>query len=240
MKAIRILLYILVPIVVVVVAATMMAGSIIRDGVESEGPAVLGADVSVDSVSFSLVGGSAGISGLEIGNPEGFKAPHAFKLGSVDIRLDPMSVFGDEVLIHTVEIVDPDIIYEITSKGSNLDRISENAAAAMPADETEETQEMLVVIEDLKIVNAKVTVHQSIVGKASQSVTLPDIHLTGIGRKGNGVLASEAAKQILAAVTGAARKQVTTGQVKGLIEGAGDALPKGVGSKVKGFFGGNK
>lgn len=241
MKAVRLLLYILVPLVVVVVVATMMAGSIIREGIESEGPAVLGADVSVESISFSLIGGSASISGLEIGTPEGFKAPHTFKLGSVDMRLDPMSVFGDEVIIHSVEIVEPDIVYEITGKGSNLDRISENAAAALPAeDASEPSEELLIVIEDLRIVDAKVTVQQSIIGKAAQTVTLPEIHLTDIGRKGAGVQASDAAKQILAAVTAAARKQVTSGQVKGLIEGAGDALPKDVGGKIKGLFGGSK
>lgn len=241
MKAVRLLLYVLVPLIVIVVAVTMMAGSIISEGIESEGPAVLGADVTVESVSFSLIGGSASVSGLEIGTPEGFKAPHTFKLSSVNIRLDPMSVFGDEVLIHSVEIVDPDVVYEITGKGSNLDRISENAAAAVPTEEAgESADEMLIVIEDLKIVNAKVTVLQSIIGKASQTFTLPEIHLTDIGRKDNGVLASDAAKQILAAVTAAVRKQVTTGQVKGLIEGAGDALPKDVGGKIKGLFGGNK
>lgn len=239
MKAVRILLYVLVPIVVIVVAATMMAGSIIRDGIESEGPAVLGANVSLESVSFSLIGGTAAVSGLEIGSPEGFKAPHTFKLGSVDIRLDPMSVFGDEVLIHSIEIVEPDIVYEITGKGTNLDQISKNAASVVPESD-ESAEEMLVVIEDLRIVNAKVTVLQSVVGSTGQTVALPDIHLTDIGKKNNGVLASDAAKQILAAVTAAAQKQVTAGQVKGLLKGAGDALPKDVGGKIKGLFGGNK
>jgi len=241
MKAVRLLLYILVPVVVIVVGATMMAGSIIRGGIESEGPSVLGADVSVDSISFSMIGGSAEVEGVHIGTPEGFKAPHTFKLAGVDIRLDPMSVFGDEVVIHSIEIVDPDVVYEITGKGSNLDKISENAAAAMPASGDEEpASEMRVVIEDLKIVNAKVTVLQSIIGKAGKTLTLPEIHLTDIGKKNNGVVASEAAKQIMSALTAAITKEMTVGQVKGLIEGAGDAIPGDVGGKIKGLFGGKK
>lgn len=239
MKAVRILLYVLVPIVVIVFAVTMMAGSIVRGGIESEGPAITGTDLTVDSVSVSVIGGSAGMRGLHIGNPEGFKAPHSIELGSIDISLDPMSLVSDEILIHKIEIVGPDIIYEIGKKGSNLDRLSKNIEAASGAAEGEEEAAAApakLVIEDFRLVDAKVTVIQSVVGKAEQTITIPELHLTDIGRKGDGVVAAEAAKQIMGALMAEVQKQVAKGKVQDLLDGAGDGLGS-VGGKLKGLFG---
>lgn len=238
MKAVRILLFILVPIVIIVAGATMMAGSIVRSGIESEGPAITGTDLTVDSVSVSIMGGSAGMRGLHIGNPEGFNAPHSIELGSIDISLDPMSLVGDEILIHKIEVIAPDIIYEVGKKGSNLERLSKNIEKASGTAESEEdaSASAKLVIEEFRLADAKVTVIQSVLGKAEQTITIPELHLTDIGRKGNGVVAAEAAKQIMGAVMAEVQKQVAKGKAQDLLGGAGDGLDS-VGDKLKGLFG---
>lgn len=241
MKAVRTLLYILVPIAVIVAGVTMMAGSIIRGGIESEGPTITGTDLTVESVSVSIIGGSAGMRGLHIGNPEGFKAPYSIELRSIDITLDPMSLVGDEILIHKIEIVSPHIIYEVGKRGSNLEQISKNIerASGLAESEEEAAPSVKLVIEDFRLIDAEVTVIQSLVGKSEQTITIPELHLTDIGRKGDGVVAAEAAKQIMGALMAEVQKQLTKGKVRGLLDSAGDGLGS-VGDKFKGLFGGGK
>ena len=65
------LLVVLLVVALVFIAHNM--GRIVKVGVERGGSLVLGVSTSLDSASVSLLGGTAGLDGLTLGSPEGFK-----------------------------------------------------------------------------------------------------------------------------------------------------------------------
>ncbi|MBT7779894.1 MAG: hypothetical protein HN718_15370 [Rhodospirillales bacterium] len=75
-------------VVVVAVAGGMFflsqnAPKIIKAVIEDQGSAVTQVSVSVSNVDLSLTDLKAGIRGLVVGNPDGFKTPQAISLGEV-------------------------------------------------------------------------------------------------------------------------------------------------------------
>src|ERR1039458_2881033 len=81
----KIILGIVIVIVVLVVVGAIVVGShlgdIVKSGLETVGPKVTQTSLKVDTVSVSLLGGSAGVNGLVLGNPEGYKAPSSISIG---------------------------------------------------------------------------------------------------------------------------------------------------------------
>ena len=80
-------LVIVLPLVFILVVGTY-GGQIAKDGINTYGSEFLGVDVVVDYVDFSILGGNLSMSNLVIGNPEGFKSEHAFKLGEIKVIRD--------------------------------------------------------------------------------------------------------------------------------------------------------
>ena len=107
--------------------------------------------------------------------------------------------------------------------------------------ETEETEPILFVIQDFNLRGAKIKIAGMGMDALNQEITLPDLHLQGIGEKENGVLAADAAKQIFAAVTDRIKKELVKAQAEGLIRGKlnlpGGSVTDNIKSKIKGFFG---
>ena len=241
----RLLKYLLITIIVLVVLVVGVAwfygGSIVKDGIETEAPPITGTDVTVDSVGLNLIGGTAGIGGLFIGNPQGFTSPHAFKLGSVDVALDVESLLSDEIIIHSIDIRDPDLILEYANGTTNLQSIQRNVmsgSASAPADEDPDAVPKTYVIERVTITGARVGLAGNVpgLGDQSQEIELPDITLENIGRKGNGVLAREAAQQIMKPVMKKVQKHALKGGIEKFLDDVGGDGVKGIGDKVKGLF----
>ena len=66
--------------VVLLLVLSKAIGSGIKAGVETFGPEVTQTPIGLESVDLSAFSGSGEISGLIVGNPEGFNTPHAIKL----------------------------------------------------------------------------------------------------------------------------------------------------------------
>ena len=177
------------------------AGSIIKDVIESTGPDYLGAEVSVGKIELSLTEGLCVISDLEIGNPEGFDGDYAMRLNKVSVVLDTSSLGSDVIIIKQVNITGASLhtIVKGTSD-TNFQKIADNVEAALgtqaPASDTEAFK---MIIDKLNFVGADVSVSSALLGDTS--LTIPDIHLTGVGRKSNGATAGEVAKQLLSPIS---------------------------------------
>ena len=129
MKILKWVLIVLVVLVVIVVlAATVFLDSIVKTAVQTAGPAVIGAPITLKDVSISLFTGKVAMEGLVIGNPPGFQTDHAVKLDHFLLRLKPTSVFSKKIVIRQILIDGPEITYEVTLKGSNIGKISDNAS----------------------------------------------------------------------------------------------------------------
>jgi uncharacterized protein involved in outer membrane biogenesis len=211
---------------------------IVKIALEHYGPDVAGVSVKVGEVTLSPRDGRGSVKGVEIGNPAGFSAPRAARLGEITLALDPATVRAPVVRVLEIVIDSPAITYERGASSTNLDAIQKNiegyvkraeAASDAGTDSTPVGRAIRhkFVIDRLAIRGAKVTMTNP--GLKGQGVTfdLPDIELRDIGRREGGVTASAAANLVAnALLAGIAQKVLTSMELlrQGGVAGAIDAL----------------
>jgi len=98
---VRLCIAVVLLIVVVVLAIHFFLDGAIKKGVETVGPKMTKVDVKLDAVHISLLSGAGKINGLVIGNPDGYKSPHAISVGTAALSLKPTSLLGDKVIIQS-------------------------------------------------------------------------------------------------------------------------------------------
>ena len=103
---------IVVIVIVAVVGVFFFAGDAIKTAVEKMGPKLTKAEVTLAKVDLSLTSGEAELSGLLIGNPQGFTTSHAFKLGNIKVKIDTGTIGKDTIVINEILIDAPDVIAE--------------------------------------------------------------------------------------------------------------------------------
>ena len=99
------------PLPLILIVAVKFLGSnldaIVKKAITRVGPEMTGVSVDVDKVGISLADGRGEIGGLVIGNPRGYKGPHAFKLGSIALALDKTADTAGVVVIKELTIDGP-------------------------------------------------------------------------------------------------------------------------------------
>lgn len=231
---------ILLVVALIIVILTNLDRSI-KTAVETIGPELTGSEVTLSSVDLSLTDAKGSFSGLRVGNPQGFAAADAFKLGLISFAMDAEHLAGNTIVIDSLRIVAPEITMERVGGRSNLDQIQANIANYLGADSSQKsanTEGKKFIIRDLRITDAMV--HYAILGDKGLDLELPDLHLTDIGgsaKGGNGVSGAEAAAEIISAITRAAGKAVSqSGAVKEMGKSLEDQI-KDKASGLKGLFG---
>lgn len=193
---------------VLIVAVLMLSlGQVIKSGIETVAPELLGAEVTVGSVRLSPFTGAATISNLVVGSPAGFSAPQVFSLDEVSVNLSVSSLLSDTIRIQEIRVTAPEITWEPGVGGSNVaalqKNLSDDSASGGSSDGAQTSSSnrgKKVVIDNLYIDDAKVRLA---VGGAAAGVPLPPIHLTDIGKEGDGTSFGEAVAEVLAAILGA-------------------------------------
>ena len=99
---------------------------IVEAGVNKFGPDITGTHVFLKKADISVFSGEGSLHEFTLGNPKGYTAPHAVKVGSVSVALDKDSLLEDVIVIKKIAIDSPDIIYEIGKKSNNFDDIIKN------------------------------------------------------------------------------------------------------------------
>jgi hypothetical protein len=227
----------------IVVVAVLIAGAVaysmlnvlIKDGVETAGPMVAKTSVRLDSANVLPLAGTGSLRGLRIGNPAGFSNDDAFKVSQVSVSVRTRSLLSPVIVVRSVEIAGPEILFEGTPAENNLKRLQANMASVAPpasptAKATPSGPSKKIIIDDFKLTGAKLHVKVKLLPEAT--LTLPDIHLTGIGRKGNGVTAQEAAAQIFGALNQSAT-QAVQGALQDLTKNATELGKKLLGPGAK-------
>lgn len=227
---------------IIVVGVGLFIGPIIKTGVETLGPRITKVPIKLESVDVSVLGGSAAIKGLVVGNPKGFKTPEAIKLGKAELALDVLSVTGDKVVINKVHVVSPEITFDGGLQGNNLSRIMENVNAAAPKDEAAKSDAPAagekgaskpapkIQVDDFLISGAKVNIHLTgPIGK-EMTVPLPDIHLKDLGKDKDGITPQELVRVVLGQINTATLKAVTEAVTSSgkMIEDLGKDVTKGI------------
>ena len=239
---IRLLIALVVVVVLVVVGIGLFLDSAIKKGVETIGPQIAKVDIKLDSVNLSLLSGSAKIKGLIVGNPEGFKTPHAISVGSASVSVSPGSLLSDKIVVKSIHVESPEITYEGgLVGGDNLHKILDNVNAAVggsggtestPAKGNKPGKKLQV--DDFLITGAKVIVSIKGTGGFAAPVPLPDIHFTNLGDGPDGITPAELTKKVITEVTAGAVK-AAAGAVTDIGKGAVNEATKGVGTATKGI-----
>jgi hypothetical protein len=210
---------------------------LVKMALEHYGPDVLGASVKVGEVRISPRDGQGSVKALEIGNPPGFGAARAARFGEIRVGIDPATLREPVVVVREITVDAPFITYERGAQGTNLDAIQKNIeryvqgsggpreGGSSPAPSAHDPRRFIV--ERLAIRGAKVTMTNPALGGQGITFDLPDIQLRDVGRRENGLRASEVAAVVARALTARIGQKVLTNidlLRKGGIEGAVDAL----------------
>lgn len=210
--------------IVIVVAALVIISLIIigvclnhivEKAITIYGPQMTQTSVTVDRVHLSMLTGSAKVTGLAVGNPKGFKTDQAISLSTIAVGLDPMTVFSDKVVIRNIRLESPEITFEGGLEGNNLSQILDNVNSSGKSSGTLSTNAATqpestkkYEVDDLVVTDGKV--HVMLTGmQTPQTITLPDIHLTDLGKGGDGITADDLTKRVWSAISSATLETVT-------------------------------
>lgn len=207
---------------------------IVKMALEYYGPDVAGVKVDVGEVRISPRDGRGVVRALELGNPKGFSAPRAARFGEIRVALDPATLTEPVVRIRELAIEAPRITYERSGRASNLDAIQENirgyarkASAGEAAGGEPRSRKKRFIIERLSIRGGRVTMTNPALRGQGLGFDIPDIVLRDVGRRENGVTASEAAAIVADALQQRIAQKLLTNidaLRRGGVEGAVDAL----------------
>jgi uncharacterized protein involved in outer membrane biogenesis len=225
----KIIVRLLIALVVVVILAVLTVGlfldKAIKSGVETIGPKLTKVDITLQSVSLSLLSGSGTIKGLLVGNPAGFKTPSAISVGTASLSLEPGSLLSDKIVIRSIIVQGPEITFETDFKGNNLSKILANVqevaggASKEPAQSREAKPAKKLQVDEFIISGGQVRVSVTALGGQVAAIPLPEIHLQNLGQGPEGITPGELAKQVLEAIEkGAAR--AASGTVADIGKGA--------------------
>jgi uncharacterized protein involved in outer membrane biogenesis len=227
----RILIALVVVLVLAVLAAGLFLDKAIKSAVETFGPKLTKSEVTLQSVSLSLLSGSGTIKGLVVGNPQGFKTPSAIKVGTATLSLEPKSLLSDKIVVKSINVQGPEITFETDLKGNNLNKILANVqqatggGAAEPAKPQEAAQPKeakagkKLEVDSFVISGGKVHVAVTALGGQSATIPLPDIHLQDLGTGPEGITPGDLAKKVMEAIEKGAT-QAASGAVADIGKGA--------------------
>lgn len=222
-------------LVVAVVALTLFMDHVVKKGVETIGPQLTKVSINLEAVSLSVLSGSGKIKGLEVGNPEGYKAPVAIKVGSASVAISPGSLLADKIVIKHIRVESPEITIEGSPKNNNLTKILENVQASTGGGGTNESaasaQAKKLQVDEFLLTGAKVNY---IVAGQTIPISVPDIKMTGLGTGPEGITAGDLTGRIMSQLTAelvpllASQAGEIGKQAVGTATGAVDKAAKGI------------
>ncbi|PCJ98149.1 MAG: hypothetical protein COA45_08330 [Zetaproteobacteria bacterium] len=167
----------------------------------------LGVPVRVGSMAITLENLKVVVQDIRISNPKGYTNPEAITIKSITIDGDS---FTRELLTFARISVDgTHVNLEVDSDGTNLGDIKNNIANLSSPSASGNSKNtggdkgdgIKVIVKKFSLTGAELSPSVTLLGGATlATITAPDIRLTGVGQKENGVLAQDAIAQIMDAV----------------------------------------
>ncbi|MFT3869919.1 MAG: AsmA family protein [Nibricoccus sp.] len=237
-------LFVVTVVAIIIIIAKL--GTIVKTAVNTAGPKITQTTVVLKEADISPFSGKGALKELTIGNPKGWTSEHAFFLREISIHLEPKSLTSDHIVVNSIVIDNPEIIYETTITNSNLQDLIKNiqqsaggtqqaqtepkpeTTAPQPA-KTEPAKEPKIEIKSFRLAN--VTVKGIAAGK-SYSVTLPEFVMTDIGTKEGGLTPQELSIAIIKEISiRVAKAAAVEAGKRGLLDKAGEGLRDLLGGK---------
>jgi len=214
--------------------------SLVKDAIETYGSMVTQTKVRVSKVEISLSSGEGKITGLRIANPPSFSGTNLFRLGAISFRVDTNTVTRNPVVIDEIVIHDPAVLYEVNKSGiSNIDIIkrhlehaSKTAGRHTPSSTQAGNEQLKMIIRRLTIGRGRAQIRIAALGGIEQTIRIPRVQLTDIGKKSGGATAAEVARQITRILTHTASRAIAKAGTQQII-GKSAGLLKGSARKAE-------
>lgn len=239
-------------VVIVSLVAVFNLGTIVKIAVNTYGPEITKTEIRVDKAAVSVFQAKAGLENFVLGNPKGFLSPHAIIVGSMVVDVDETTLTKDTIIIDRIEVVGPEITYEIKGTTDNFQAIIDNMKKPAKSEGTgkkgkpEKTSGKKdgkkFVIRDLVLRNIKVKTAAAIAGGDIISTTISEIHLKNVGEKQNGVDLAQAMLLVLNELYSQVISPDTLDILKKGLQGFGNELEgvrdevKSIGGQLKSLF----
>ncbi len=167
-------------IIVGVIGAMIFADRAVKSAVESAGAKTLNVPVLVGDADVSFLGGTLGLQGLTVKNPQGYEGPALLTLQAVSVKADAGSLFGDAVVIQDMTLNGMEVFVEQKGLQNNLYEVIK------PLREPREPTGKRLIIDKLTI-SPDIVVHISLPalpGQQAQTVDfkIASITMTDLGR----------------------------------------------------------
>lgn len=211
-------------------------GAVVKTGVNTFGPKLTQSKVELAGANLSPLTGKGSLSGLTVGNPQGWSDGRAFYLGRISLDVEPGSVFGETVVINEIVIDAPEFNYETRILSSNIKDLLKNiesyTGAGGPEPAAKDGKPRRFIVKKFLLTNGKATVG---LGANAIAVKLPTITLTDLGTnvgghtagQMGGVILKEVLGQVVVATASAVQSgELSVDKLKGAAKDAGDALKK--------------
>ena len=204
-RLMRGVLYLFLTLIVLVIVAYLFAGQIVKKAISIVVPPITQTEASVDDVDLSLFHGNVTITGLKLGNPQGFGNQNIFEMGRVSVMFEPKSLLSPTIIVRSVIMEGTRVSVEMRGNGqTNIGVLNQNVQNYLNTHQSIEPNESnmtsesqsdkKVIIQDLAITDSQLTL-----GMAGQMITinLPNIYQKNIGADNDGKTIPEMVAQIL-------------------------------------------
>ncbi len=205
---------------------------IVKDSIQTYGSEATQTQVSVGDVKLELEAGTASIRALTVANPVGFSDPNIFELGQIFTKIDVSTIRQNPIVIDEIIISAPVVVYEINKAGlSNVDVLKKqlgiSAGESSAKGSNNAGDELKMIIRKLVVEGSKAKVRIAALGDAEQTVNLPRIELTDVGKKSGGATAAEVAQLLSSKLLGNVKGSVAALGVNKFLGKSADAFSKG-------------
>ncbi|MGH1456001.1 MAG: hypothetical protein ACRBDI_04405 [Alphaproteobacteria bacterium] len=185
----------------------MNMNSLAKDIAQDVASNALGVPVIISDIDIKLEDKKVVVNGISISNPDGYKKDHAIKVARVTVAMENWS--KDLLTFAMVGVDGTQVNLEVQPRGTNLGDLKKNIearsktvqgnepSAAQVADVESKKENIKVIVRDFALTGAQLKPSITLLGGDLNVITVPDIHLQGVGEKENGLLAHEAVAQIM-------------------------------------------
>ena len=176
--------------------------ALVKRAIEGFGPQLTGVTVTVKRVRLEPVDGAGSISGLEVGNPAGYKSARALVLGEMRLAIDYSTLASNVIRVKEITLQGPVITYEAGAGGDNLTaiqkRIDAEVAKLAGPGSPDRASGRKFIVDHIYVRDASVRFGDTL------ALSMPDVHLRDVGKKSNGASAGEVVRAVWGSIAGGA------------------------------------
>ena len=168
-------------LLVVLLLCPMWLGPVAGLVANSVVPGITGTDFNVEKIRINPYTGSLRVEKLRLANPKGYDAEDAVALDLLSVKIAPMSLMKDTIVVNDVTLENPYVSYLNKDGTNNFDQIIANVTAGKKEKEEEKVEEVKEEVEGKKVIVEHLAITGTRVRYEMITLPVPNIVLSGLG-----------------------------------------------------------